>query len=51
LLNKELRELYFSSNIIKGTRQKTVRWKGHLSHMRRKKENIQFLTGKSKGKR
>jgi hypothetical protein len=51
LHNKELHNLYSSSNIIRKTKSRRMRWTGHVARMGEKKNACKILVGKPEGKR
>jgi hypothetical protein len=51
LHNEELRDLYSSPSIIRIIKSWTMRWVGHVTRMREKRNAYRLLVGKSEGKR
>jgi hypothetical protein len=50
LYNKELRDLYFSPNVIRMIKPR-IRWAGHVARMGEKRNSYRLLVGKPEGKR
>jgi hypothetical protein len=50
LHNEELRDLYFSSNIIRLIKSRWMRCAGHVALMGEKRNAYRLLVGKSEGK-
>jgi len=51
LHNKELNDLYSSSNIIRIIKSRSMRWAGHVAHMGERRGVCRLLLGKHEGKR
>jgi hypothetical protein len=51
LHNKELHDLYSSSNIIRIIKSRRMRWAGHVARMGEKRNAYRLLVGKPEGKR
>jgi hypothetical protein len=51
LHNKELRDLYSSSSIIRIIKSRRMRWAGHVPRMGEKRNAYRLLVGKPEGKR
>jgi hypothetical protein len=51
LHNEELRDLYFSPNIIRIIKSRRMRWAGHVARMGEKRNAYRLLVGKPEGKR
>jgi hypothetical protein len=51
LLNEELREFYSSPSIIRIMKSRRMKWVGHVTRMREKRNAYRLLVGKSEGKR
>jgi hypothetical protein len=51
LHNEELRDLYFSLNIIRIIKSRRMRWAGHVARMGEKRNAYRLLVGKPEGKR
>jgi hypothetical protein len=51
LHNKELRDLYSSSSIIRIIKSRRMRWAGYVSRMGEKRNAYRLLVGKPEGKR
>jgi hypothetical protein len=50
LHNEELRDLYFSTSIMKMSKSRTIRWEGHIARME-KRNAYRLLVEKREGKR
>jgi len=51
LHNKELNNLYSSSNIVQVIKSRRMRWAGHVARMGEEREAYRVLVGKPEGKR
>jgi hypothetical protein len=51
LHNKELRDLYSSSSIIRRIKSRRMRWAGHVAKMGEKRNAHRLLVGKPEGKK
>jgi hypothetical protein len=51
LHNEELRDLYSSPSIIRIIKSRRMRWAGHVSRMREKRNAYRLLVAKPEGKR
>jgi hypothetical protein len=51
LHNEELRDLYSSPSIIRIIKSRRMRWVGHVSRMREKRNAYRLLVGKARGKK
>jgi hypothetical protein len=51
LHNEELHNLYSSLSIITMIKSRTMRWAGHIAHMRKTMNAYRVLAGKPEGKR
>jgi hypothetical protein len=51
LHNKELNDLYSSSNIIRVIKPRRMRWAGHRARMREKRGAYRILMGRPEGRR
>jgi hypothetical protein len=51
LHNEELHNFYSSPNIIRMIMSRRMRWAGHVTRMREKRNAYRTLVGKSEGKR
>jgi hypothetical protein len=49
--NKELHTLYFSTNIIRVTKSRRLRWAGRVAHMRARRGAYRVLLGIPEGRR
>lgn len=47
----ELRDLYYSPNVIWVVKSKRIKWVEHVAHTGQKKNSNRFLVGKPEGKR
>jgi hypothetical protein len=50
LHNKELRDLYSSSSIIRTIKSRRMTWEGHVARIREKRNAYRLLVGKPEGK-
>jgi hypothetical protein len=50
LHNEELHDLYVSPSIIRIIKSKKMRWVGHVTRMREKRNAYRLFVGKSEGK-
>jgi hypothetical protein len=51
LHNKELNDLYSSSNIIRVIKWRRLRWSRHVAHMGEKSDTYRILVGRPEGRR
>jgi hypothetical protein len=51
LRKEELRNLYYSSSIIRIIKSRKIKWAGHVSRMGEKRNAYRILVGKPDGKR
>jgi hypothetical protein len=51
LHNEELRDLYFSPNIIRIIKSRRMRWAGHVARMGEKRNAYRLVVGKPEGKK
>jgi hypothetical protein len=51
LHNEEFHNLHFSPNVIRTIKPRTIRWAGHVTRMREKRNACRLLVGKPEGKR
>jgi hypothetical protein len=51
LHNEELNDLYCSSNIVRVTKSRRMRWVGNVAHVRGEERRYRILVGKPEGKR
>ena len=51
LHNAELHALYSSPNIIRNLKSRSLRWAGHVAHMKQSSNAYKVLMGKSEGNR
>jgi hypothetical protein len=49
--NEELRDLYFSSSIIRIIKSRRMRWAGHVARMVKTRNACRLLVGKPEGER
>jgi hypothetical protein len=50
LHNEELHNLYSTSNIIRMTKSRRIRWAGHVTRIAEKRNACRILVGKPEGK-
>jgi hypothetical protein len=51
LHNEELNDLYYSPNIVRVIKSRSVRWTGYVAHMRDRRGLYKVLVEKPEGKR
>jgi hypothetical protein len=51
LQNEEIHNLYSSSNIVRVTKSRRMRWVGHMAHMGEGRGVYRVLVGRTNGKR
>jgi hypothetical protein len=50
LHNEELNHLYSSTNIIRVTKSRSMRWAGHVARMGEKRDAYRILVGRPEGR-